>query len=345
MLDFTTDRGRSMSEIRKDIVTGVWTIIAVERGKRPHDFEKQSIKKNSEGCPFCAGNENQTPPEVLAYRTGQQEPNNSKWKVRVVPNKYSALKEQNAVETIKGFYETITGYGVHEVLIDTTDHEATIGKMSYEQLELVLRALKERYKDISSDDKIKYVQIFKNQGAEAGASLQHPHWQIIGVPLMPENQKQIIKGSKKYFQEHSRCVYCEMLRYERNAKVRIIYENKYFTLFAPYASRFCYETWIMPKQHLYDFSRLKDEHLKSLAQILKESIQRYEKVFDQLAYNICFMSPPLEANVEKYFHWHIQIIPRLGNLAGFELSTGSYINPTPPEMVAETLQKVAKKVR
>jgi len=122
MLDFTTDRGRSMSEIRKDIVTGVWTIIAVERGKRPHDFEKQSIKKNSEGCPFCAGNENQTPPEVLAYRTGQQEPNNSKWKVRVVPNKYSALKEQNAVETIKGFYETITGYGVHEVLIDTTDH-------------------------------------------------------------------------------------------------------------------------------------------------------------------------------------------------------------------------------
>ena len=320
-----------MSEIRKDIVTGVWTIIALERGKRPYDFEKQSVIKNHEVCPFCVGNEEETPPEVLAYRTKQGEPNNSNWKVRVVPNKYAALKEYKAIETIKGFYETVTGYGIHEVLIDSPKHEDTIGSMSHEQLELVLKAIGERHQAIRLDEKIKYIQVFKNQGAEAGASLQHPHWQIIGVPLIPEYQKKVLKGSKKYYQEHGKCVYCEMLRYEQSAKVRIIQDNKYFVSFAPYASRFCYETWIMPKQHIYDFGGLKEEHIKYLARILKDLIQRYESVFEGISYNVCFLGPSQEPSTEKDFHWHMQVIPRLGNLGGFELSTGSYINPTPPK--------------
>lgn len=329
-----------MSEIRKDIVTGEWTIIAVERGKRPHDFKKNQAYGTQKDCPFCPGNEHQTPPEVLAYRDVDVNPNEEKWNVRVVPNKYAAVKEKKVVETIRGFYETITGYGVHEVLIDTPLHESTGGQFSTTQIELILKAIKERYMEIAKNEKIKYIQVFKNQGADAGATLQHSHWQIIGVPLLPDKQRHILDGCKRYYQHHQKCVYCEMLRYEQDSTLRIIDKNDLFICFAPYASRFCYETWIMPKQHLFDYGHLSEQHITSLAQIIKRLLVRYEKVFDDISYNICFMGSPQENMIDKYFHWHIQILPRLTNIAGFELSTGCYINPSPPELVAETLRKV-----
>lgn len=325
-----------MSEIRKDIITGEWIIIAAERGRRPYDFQKKEVLAKSEICPFCPGNEALTPTEILRL---EDEEDPLQWAVRIVPNKYPAVGKAEETEKKEEFYEATLGFGVHEVVIDTPCHTATIGTLSEKQIACSLLGIQKRYTDIVRDSRIQYVQIFKNQGDAAGASLQHPHWQIIGIPLIPPQSKRILEGARRYFEQHQKCVYCEMLRYEQQQSIRIIDQADKFIGFAPYASKYSYEMWIMPKSHIYHFGQLSGEDIKGLAHILKRVLHRFEILFPHKSYNVVFIGAPEQKGLEQLFHWHIQIIPRLGSLAGFELGTGCFINSVPPEVCAQSLKK------
>lgn len=328
-----------MSEIREDIVTGNRVIIAIERGKRPHDFSRKREEKTGKKCPFCYGNEGETPPEVAAWRSEDNiEPDTPGWDIRVVPNKFAAVKpEEKLTENSQGIYNFFSGKGFAEVVIESPEHNSTLGEHSREHVIKLIKIIQERYLEHAKDKDIKYVQVFKNYGSVAGASLEHPHWQIISTPLIPYIQSQELKGAKKHFQENGECVYCQMIKEEKGQDKRIVDENEYFIAFCPYASRYPFETWILPKDHDSMFSKIDGIVLEKLTEIIQNIVRNLERNIDYPPYNLILHTRPVTGKDYDHYHWHIEILPRLTITAGFELGTGYFINPTPPELAAEEL--------
>ncbi|MDH7578772.1 MAG: galactose-1-phosphate uridylyltransferase [Bacillota bacterium] len=332
-----------MPELRQEPVTKRWVIIAIERSKRPLDFHVKPDERKGGDCPFCPGNEDKTPPEIMAFREPGTKPNGRGWWIRVVPNKFPALEKNGAESPLnsaeENFFNKMMGIGAHEVIIESPEHGASLEKHPIHQLKEIFRAWRERHNILMKDDAIKYVQIFKNAGAVAGASLEHPHSQLIATPLIPHVIEEELKGAQKYFEEKGCCLYCEINHQELNKNERIVAENEAFIAYCPFASRFPFETWILPKEHQASFSALNDFLLNQLSLIVKETMQKIVSSLNHPPYNLMLHTAPFGYREAPYYHWHLEIFPRLTTVAGFEWGTGIYINPTSPETAAKYLRE------
>jgi UDPglucose--hexose-1-phosphate uridylyltransferase len=324
-------------------VVGRWVIIAAERAKRPQDFVpngKAPVAKNGgDNCPFCPGHEGQTPPEIMAYRPGAAHPNSPGWTLRVVPNKYPALQIEGEMDArAHGLYDRMNGIGAHEVIIETPDHDATLATMPLEAAEAMLRAFVDRMADLEKDRRFKYIQIFKNVGEAAGASLEHPHCQLIATPVVPKRIVEELAGGLAHFKYKERCVFCDILRQESDDGDRLVFADDLIVSFVPYAPRFPFEIQIMPRRHVSSFKDIAEEEIKHLAIHIRLVIGKMDGLLREPPYNLVLHTAPCGSGELDHYHWHIEIIPKLAKVAGFEWGTGFYINPTIPEQVANDLR-------
>jgi UDPglucose--hexose-1-phosphate uridylyltransferase len=326
-----------MPELRKDPVSGTWVLISPERTGRPTDFGKEVAAPSRSGdCPFCPGNEAMTPPEVLALpKTGNG------WQVRVVPNKYPAVTSVGVVDRLgEGLFQGLDGIGIHEVVIESPDHGATLASLPESTIEVVLRAYQSRFHAIEKDGRFPYVLIFKNHGAEAGATLEHGHSQLVALPVVPPRARQELDGARANFSKRNRCVYCEIIDEEEGGP-RFVSGDDDFIALTPFASRYAWEVWLLPRRHRALFGDATEAELSGLARALKRTVASLDRALGlPPPYNLIVQSAPFREDADKYYHWHIEVAPRLTRMAGFEWATGAYINPVPPEEAALKLREI-----
>jgi len=329
-----------LPELRKDPITGRWVIIATDRAKRPDDFIREPVPApSSRICPFDYGNEHKTPPEILAYRTSGGRDQNG-WRVRVVPNKFPVLGiEGDLSRQGEGMYDKMSGIGANEVIIETPEHAATLGDLPDKQIEEVMCAYRDRINDLKKDRRFRYILLFRNHGEGAGASLEHPHSQLIALPVVPKRVQEEVDGARQYYGFKERCIFCDIILEERRAGTRLVTETEMFTVIEPYAARFPFETWILPKRHGSHYEETDPATLADLGRVLRNTIRKVEKVLERPAYNFMLHTAPVQEAPLAYYHWHLEIIPRLTKVAGFEWGSGFYINPTPPEESARFLRE------
>lgn len=327
-----------MPEIRKDPITGSWVIIATERARRPDDFVRSPVEiRGVKVCPFCHGNEDKTPPEVLAYRNGTG-PDTAGWNLRVVPNKFPALRVEGLLDREgDGIYDRMNGVGAHEVIIETPDHFLTLADLAERRIEDLFWAFRDRINDLKRDKRLRYILIFKNHGEAAGASIEHTHSQLIALPVIPRRVEEELEGALRHWQFKERCVFCDVVRQELRDGSRLVLETDHFAVIAPYAPRFPFETWIVPKTHHSHFESAEASY-PNLAWVLRSVLRKLDKVLEKPAYNFMLHTAPVSESAMAHYHWHIEIIPKLARVAGFEWGTGFHINPTPPEESAQFLR-------
>lgn len=329
-----------MPQFRKDPIIGRWVIVARERAKRPTDFIRQPETPRTGMCPFCPGNEDKTPEEVLAYREPGKPPNSDGWWLRVVPNKFPALRvEGDLGRAGDGMYDLMNGIGAHEVIIESPDHHGSFATYDQRQVEEVLWAYHDRISQLQKDSRFRYILLFKNHGREAGASLDHPHTQLIALPIVPKRVNEELSGAQMYYNFKERCVFCDILRQELMSGDRIIEENEEFIAFAPFASRFPFETWILPRRHGAHFGEIEKHQVVLLGELMRTVLGKIQRVLNDPPHNFMFHTAPVTEGPLAHYHWHIEIIPKLTHVAGFEWGTGFYINPTPPEQAAHFLRE------
>ncbi len=328
-----------MPELRKDPVVGRWVIISTERARRPSDFGPQPVQRKGADCVFCPGQEANTPDEVLALRPAEGAPNAAGWTLRVVPNKFPALRIEGELEPSgEGLYDRMSGIGAHEVIIETPEHGASLATLGEVAVADVLWAYRERMRDLAKDSRFQYVMVFKNHGEPAGASLEHPHSQLIATPIVPSMVAEELEGAERHYRLKKRCIWCDVIRQERRSGGRIILERDGVLALAPFAPRFPFETWILPSAHRSGFEETDVRELGPLAGLLREILRRMGRVLGDPPFNFMLHSAPLRAGVLDHFHWHLEIIPKLSRVAGFEWGTGFFINPVPPEEAARYLR-------
>ena len=335
-----------MPELRKDPIVGRWVIISTDRAKRPTDFARESVKMKGGFCPFCYGNEGKTPPEIQAYRPNQNgaqpQRDSPGWTVRVVPNKFPALRiEGNLDRQAEGMFDKMNGVGAHEVVVENNEHNATLATLPPKKIEDVLWTFRDRILDLKKDRRLKYILIFKNHGEAAGATLEHAHSQLIALPVVPIYVAEEIEGAKQYYIYKERCVFCDIARQETEAGIRVVAENDDFLTIAPYAPRFPFETWILPKQHESAFENSSSRMFQNLAKAIRTLLNKANRVLDDPPYNLVIHSSPTQDSSNDHYHWHIEFVPKLTKVGGFEWGTGFYINPTPPEEAAKFLREAS----
>ena len=332
-----------MPELRKDPITGRWVIISTDRSRRPTDFIHEKVRIHSSGfCPFCSGNESKTPPEILAYRSDGSGRDTPGWTLRVVPNKFPALGIEGTLNRQgEGLFDKMNGIGAHEVIIETPEHQMTLATLPVQRVEEVLWVYRDRILDLKKDHRFKYMLIFKNHGEAAGASLEHTHSQLIALPVVPKRVREEVDGAQGHYASKERCIFCDIIRQETESGIRVVAENTDFIVLAPYAPRFPFEMWIVPKLHQSAFEQSQKREFEQLAATLKDMLTRLDKVLDNPAYNYIIHTSPVAESTEDYYHWHLEIMPKLTKVAGFEWGTGFYINPTPPEEAAKFLREAA----
>jgi UDPglucose--hexose-1-phosphate uridylyltransferase len=327
-------------ELRKDPISGRWVIIATNRAKRPNDFEAAPETAGGRYCPFCEGNEDATPGEILAYRHPGTTPNRGGWRVRVVPNKFPALRiEGDLNKRGDGIYDLMRGVGAHEVIIESPRHFSSTADLSDRELEEVLWVYRDRLVDLKRDPRLVYGMIFKNVGAAAGASLEHTHSQLIVTPIVPINVWEEMTGALEFFNYRGRCVYCDMVQQELTTEMRIVLDTPGFLAFCPFASRFPFETWIVPKSHGSHFENIQKHLVEELARVLRQTVAKIEVALDRPSYHYIIHNSPFDTGELPHYHWHIEVIPRLTKPAGFEWGSGFYINPVSPEEAAAFLRE------
>ncbi len=333
-----------MSELRKDPVTREWVILAKERAKRPDDFigNKPKEKKTAHDpkCPFCEGNEAKTPPEVLAYRPLDSKKNTKGWQLRVINNKFAALSlDGDLSRKDVQLFDSMHGIGAHEVVVESTDHSKNIALYDIKTVENVLWSYCDRYLALKKDPRLKYISVFRNHGKIAGASLAHPHSQIVATPMIPQKVWHKVTGVAQYREYREQCVYCHIIESELKEKSRIISKNGSFVALSPFASRSPFETWILPLKHNACFAYMNRFEVSDLAEILKDTMLKLYNCLDDPPYNYTMVTAPCDTDNLDTFHWHLEIVPRLTTPAGFELGTSVYINVTPPEAAAKFLRE------
>ncbi len=328
-----------MSELRQDPLTGRWTIIGSERAGRPNEFIEESVRLTAGSCPFCAGNEHETPDAVSFY------PARGPWQVRVVPNKYPAVALVNGVNGFHGpklpALVKQPGWGTHEVIIESPRHVVSMSELSSQEATLVFRAYRDRLRALRNVEGLRYVQIFKNVGPAAGASMEHAHSQLIALNRVPEAIEQEIGCFSSSHEENGQPLLETILAGELVAKQRIVAETERYVAFCPWASRFPYEVCLAPRKQQASYEDVKDAELGEIAGIVRDVIGRIERTLGVPAYNFFLHTQPFDTPRCDHYHWHIEIFPRVTKTAGFEWSTGCFINPVPPEAAAETLRSAA----
>ena len=334
-----------MPELRRDPVVGRWVIISTERSRRPSDFSSAPVRPQSAGpCAFCSGQEGRTPDEILAVRDAGMLPNGPGWQIRVVPNKFPALRIEGDLEPSgDGVYDRMNGIGAHEVIIETPDHCASMPELSESEVAAVLEAWRQRMIDLQKDTRFEYVSVFKNHGEAAGASLEHPHSQLIATPIVPLAVEQELEGALRHFRIKKRCIWCDMIRQEMQGKSRrggrLVLADEGLVALCPYAPRFPFETWLLPAAHRSSYEDIDGVDPAALARVLREVLRRMDSVLGRPAWNLSLHSAPLKTPTLDHFHWHLEISPRLTRVAGFEWGTGFFINPVPPEEAAKYLRQ------
>jgi UDPglucose--hexose-1-phosphate uridylyltransferase len=329
-----------MTEFRKDPFVDRWVIIATERAKRPVGHGSSGEVSDTGECPFCAGYETMTPPEILVLRDESEPPSSPQWTVRVVPNKYPALlRDASGTQIADELYATQDGIGAHEVIIESPSHVTDMALLSDRQFETILRAYGDRITDLRGDRKLRYVLIYKNQGPEAGATLDHVHSQLVALPMVPKLVLEEIAAAKNYYESRRRCVFCDVIGKETEGGERFVIENDRFIVLCPLAPRFPYETWILPKRHASFFERNSHQDNVDLARMLRETLRRLNHSLGNPPFNYVVHSNPLDQDGNDYYHWHIEILPKLIQVGGFEWGSGFYINTVTPEQSASLLRQ------
>jgi UDPglucose--hexose-1-phosphate uridylyltransferase len=327
-----------MSEFRQDPLSRRWVIIGGERAGRPNEFVEAATRASDVNCPFCAGNEAETPPAIATYGNGR-----SPWLVRVVPNKYPALTADRRALSKAASEAQLPGFGQHEVIVESPRHVASLSELTDAEAEHVFAAYRDRIRQLKAEGRWRYVQIFKNVGPAAGASLEHLHSQLIALAEVPEVIEQELTASSQFFSSHKRSLLLNLIEQERASADRIVQQTERFVAFCPYASRFGYEVWIAPRRHQPRFEDVEPGELGELSRLVRDIVGRIEVVVGQPAYNYFLHTQPFDMPAHDHYHWHIEIIPRLTKVAGFEWSTGCFINPYPPESAAAHLRSLPTK--
>jgi UDPglucose--hexose-1-phosphate uridylyltransferase len=325
-----------LSELRRDLVTGAWVVIATNRAKRPDDFKNKIHHEddldNGEGCPFCDLSKQAEP--VLFYGNSKTD-----WKLAVVPNKYPAFDFSRKLDRrSEGPFSVVNGVGFHEVIV-TRDHNLSIARMDKKQVLEIINAYQERYLNLMNKRFVDYISIFHNHGKDAGASVKHPHSQLIAMPVVDPDVWRSIKGSAEYYRKNNRCVHCLMIEWEKEDGKRIIYENDDFVAFCPFVSRTAFEVRIFPKFHSPYFERIDEESKAKLAEILKICLVKICKGLNNPSYNFFLHTAPCDSKDYPHYHWHFEILPKTSIWAGFELGTGIEISTIAPEKAAEFLRE------
>ena len=329
------------SQYRRDPLGGAWIINARERGGRPMRSESPVHSR----CPFCPGNEDETPPEVHRLSKAGKE---NEWRLRVVPNKYPALGQwevndlqEKPCDEQDLFFTTLPGWGAHEVVIETPLHDSHIATRSVEEIRDLLDTYAARIVELSRDQQIKHVLPFKNHGATAGTSQDHPHSQIVAMTVLPAVVRAKLDFSRKHFSRHGSCLICDTIERESSMGERVVEMSDKFIAFCPFASRCPFEVFIAPRSHNHDFALTRDT--ESLALTLRSVLGRLQSLLGDPPFNLVVHSTPnliSQSDMESQYHWHIEILPRLTQHAGFEWATGFYINTKPPEEAALALRGV-----
>lgn len=330
-----------MPDLRKDPIVGRWVIIATDRAKRPQDFHTHEHSRIPGFCPFCQNQEEKTPPEILAYREPHSRPNNPGWRVRVVPNKFPALQVEGALDKRgDGIYDLMNGVGAHEVIIECPHHETSMARLSVDNIREVLWVYRDRLVDLKRDPRLVHGLIFKNVGALGGASLEHSHSQLIVTPVVPISVWEEMTGALEFYNYRGRCIYCDMIQQELATNSRIVLDTPSFVAFCPFASRFPFETWVLPKQHSSHYENIPRQGVEEMGTVLKTILSKLEQALDDPPYNYIIHTSPFDTKEVPHYHWHLEIIPRLTRIAGFEWGSGFYINPVLPEKAAAFLREI-----
>ena len=328
---------KNISELRRDLVSGEWIIIAPKRGQRPHDFLRVLPKRKKtpeSSCPFENPQKTGHEKALLVF------PDVKNWELQIIPNRYPALvhKKSKAVLKRRGAYRILPGVGHHELLI-TRAHDKNFSELSPLKAFHVFEAFRDRYLALMSDKNIAYVSIFQNWGLSAGASIYHPHYQIIALPVVPPDVTRSLAGSAAYFKKYKTCVHCAILKQEKKDKKRVIFENSGAIAFSPFASPNPYEVAVFPKKHLPFFENTFDDDLASVAEALKFSLHKIKKNLKDPDYNFFLHTSPIKQKESyKHYHWHIEILPKFSVLGGFEFGTGAMINVVDPDEAARILR-------
>jgi UDPglucose--hexose-1-phosphate uridylyltransferase len=332
----------TVSELRKDPIVGRWVIIAHERAKRPHDFKSERRAQAAAAiCPFCQGQEDKTPPEIVAYRSFGSRADGPGWRIRVVPNRFPALAIEGSLNKQgDGIYDVMEGIGAHEVIIESPLHHTSMAALAVENISEVLWVYRDRLVDLKRDSRLAHGMLFKNVGAAGGASLEHTHSQLIVTPIVPITVWDEMTGALEFFNYRGRCIYCDMVQQEQRTEKRIVHDSTHFTAFCPFASRFPFETWIVPKAHSSHYENIQKPGVDDLGVVLYQVLNKLELALDEPAYNYIIHTAPFGHQELPHYHWHIEVIPRLTRVAGFEWGSGFYINPIPPESAAAFLREV-----
>jgi len=330
-----------MPEIRSNPITGDWVIIATERARRPEEFTRAAVRRQLPArdpeCPFCPGNEHRTPEEQ--FRVPGPD---GGWLVRAVPNRFAALTpEGDAGRHVNGFRTCLDGVGLHEVIVETPAHDASPAALPVAHVERVLEAYRHRLRAFYKDRRIEHVIVFKNHGEAAGTSLVHPHSQIVGMPVLPNQLRARLEEAMRHWGNFGECLYCRTLREELREGVRVVAQNGSFAAFVPYAALSPFHVWVFPRHHSAYFGDVTDGQLAELAALLREVLARIGVALNDPDYNYVLRSLSPQEGALKYFHWYISLVPRVTKAAGFELGTGMFINTALPEASAEFLRRVA----
>jgi UDPglucose--hexose-1-phosphate uridylyltransferase len=330
-----------MPELRKDPVTGRWVIIAPDRAKRPMDYQHELKLVEGRFDPFAEGNESATPPEIIAYRNYGSHPNGPGWRVRVVPNKFPALQVEGDLQKRgDGIYDLMNGIGAHEVIIECPHYETNMSRLPVEMIREVLYAYRDRLTDLKKDRRLVHGLIFKNKGAMAGASLDHSHSQLIVTSVVPITVWEEMTGALEFYNYRGRCIYEDMIRQELKDGSRVVHDTPEFLVFCPYASRFPFETWVVPKRHGSHYEAIQRHQVDDLAGVLKTTLAKLELALDDPPYNYVLHTAPFDTPDLPHYRWHFELFPRLTRVAGFEWGSGFYINPVAPEEAASFLREV-----
>ncbi len=330
-----------MPELRRDPITRRWAIIATERALRPKEFRRTHAAPAGANDPFAAGHEHLTPPEIHAVRPAGGRPNDSTWRIRVVPNKYPALRIEGDLEKRpEGIYDQMNGVGAHEVIIESPDPDFALHRLPHDHLVEVLGVYRDRMADLQGDQRFEFALLFRNHGAEAGASIAHGHAQLIALPVVPSHVQELLDGARRYYEFRERNVFADILRQEVTDGRRLVHDNGDFVTLAPYASRTPFELWIVPRFQATRFEQATAPQLEKLAESLRFALDRLDRGLGDPAYNFIIQSAPYGHDDVPWYRWHLQIVPKLTEVAGFEWGTGFYINPTAPEEAAEFLRSL-----
>jgi UDPglucose--hexose-1-phosphate uridylyltransferase len=329
-----------MPELRQNRFTKEWVIVATERAKRPEELRVQRdsrppLPHYSETCPFCPGNERLAPPEVMAI------PANEHWQVRVVPNKFAALaREGEPWRKIERSRRSMNGIGIHEVIVETPDHAVTTARLPVPQVAEILRCYRQRFAEVSADPRVAHITIFKNHGTAAGTSIEHPHSQLIGTPVISSQVRHRLYEAIRHYDEFGECIFCEAIKEDIEEPARLVLTSEMFIAVEPFASSTPFATYIYPRRHVASFGDINDGEIGDLARVLKTVLAKLYVGLQNPDFNYAIRTAPHESAGVPYYHWYLSIIPRLTRVAGFELGSGTFINTVLPEAAAEFLRNV-----